>query len=775
MQQFKTLFQKELNGYFQSSFAYILLFIYLFVSIGSAFYFGSYLAMHDTAVYALFYLQPVVLTMVLPAITMRLWSEEYKSGTAEFLLTQPLKYTCPVLAKFCAAAALSGMMTLFLLPFVFYTASQMMLDWGNIVCCYVGLWLFICLFCALGCLISSLNKHIIAAYLLSVFVMALWMILPLTGLYEAYTDFLLAEISLYDLTYMILFCGVFLFLNVLVLEYRASAQRHKTRRFAGFAALLLVGAVLLNGTLSIVSAHKFDLTAHKIYTPQKVSQEIISAVDKPISIDVYIAKDFRAHNIEYFRYYHQVRRFLEKYQAQSDGLIRVNVLEVEPFSQMESAVLEYGLYYETNPNDTKDYFGAVVRDNDGNGVVIKKFTVERSAYLEKDIDGALLKLQYGKELSKSIGVYLDPTQNLDKFNAFMLNLEDDYDVVPVTDDVYEISPRLDLLILVNPKKFSAVFRYALDQYILNGGKAIILFDLLTKNQVDGVNMQPLGMIDFLDKWGILIGGKLVDAGEADAAYYTGELPVNIYRALEFAPINKKLTAKPIVKGTQNRYIGAVIEGVLPSLYAESPHKNAKIQKSMLPHSLISTGPVRVALIGDVDFVDEDFWLDERSADANPFTAINKAANMEIMRNLVDEMAGITAYRALPVRSSYRNTHSIGQQIYESTYGEIAPFYIKLNEQINEMKDEFYQNTGVNADQARASAQVNEIGQQIAALEKQADALLYRLKGQYSQVVRRIMLGNILLLPLCAVGVLWLIMRLLRRRKAKHIREIFNGR
>ena len=84
MQQFKALFKKEMSGYFRSHFAYFVFFIYLFISIGGAFYFGEYLAMHDTAVYALFYLQPVILVLLIPALTMRLWSDEYKSGTAEF-------------------------------------------------------------------------------------------------------------------------------------------------------------------------------------------------------------------------------------------------------------------------------------------------------------------------------------------------------------------------------------------------------------------------------------------------------------------------------------------------------------------------------------------------------------------------------------------------------------------------------------------------------------------------------------------------------------------
>lgn len=773
MQQFKSLFYKEFGTYFQSTFVYCILFIYLLISIGAAFTFGAYLTIRDSSVYALFYLQPVVLTMLLPALTMRLWSEEYKSGTAEFLLTQPLNYALPTLAKFCAAVALSCLMPFFLLPFVFYTSTWLQLDWSSIACGYCGLWLLTTLFCALGALISSFNKHIIASYILSVFIMTLWLFLPQTGLYEVYTDFLLAEISFADIAYILLFGGALLLLNIMVPAFRASAQKHKTFRFIGFSALLLFGVILLNYAVGSIFTHRLDLSAHKIYSLQPATVELISKIQEPIYIDVYIAKDFRSHNVEYFRHYQQVQRFLKKYQTASGGLIHVSITEVEPFSQLENAVLEYGLYYEINPDETKDYFGAVIHNDRNTGIIIKKFAVERTPYLEKDIDTALLKLSNPTELSKSIGIYLDPTQNLERYNGFMLNLEEDYDVTPVTDDVYEISPQLDLLILLNPKQFSAVFRYALDQYILNGGKVIALFDLLSKNQSDAVNLQPLGMIDFFDKWGILIADKLTDSGSPDIAYYQGDLPLNIYRALEFTSVNKNLLLKPIINGSKEKYVGAIIEGILPSLYEQNPLQDATIKNSMLPHSLFSTGSAKVALIGDTDLADDEFWLDTRSEDANPYTAVYKSANMEILRNLIDDMLDISVYKQLPIRSKYTNTYGIGQKIYNHLYSQIEPLYVKLNEQINELKTTYYQSASNHDNPLLAQQNVNKLAQQIAELEKQSDAILYHFKAQYSVIVHRIMLTFILLWPLLAVLLLWLMLKFMHIRKTQKIKGLFN--
>ena len=102
MQQLWALFLREFRSYFRSFLAFMVFFVYLFVSIGSSFYFGSYLGMHDTALYALFYAQPIILAVLIPALSMRLWSEEYRLGTIEFLLTQPVKIMYLVLAKYLA-------------------------------------------------------------------------------------------------------------------------------------------------------------------------------------------------------------------------------------------------------------------------------------------------------------------------------------------------------------------------------------------------------------------------------------------------------------------------------------------------------------------------------------------------------------------------------------------------------------------------------------------------------------------------------------------------
>ena len=422
MQQFKALFKKEIGAYFKSYFAYIIFFVYLFVSVGVAFYFGAYLSAHDSSMYALFYAQPIILLVLLPAVTMKTWSDEYRSGTAEFLLTLPLHPAVPVLAKVAAAWCLCFGMSLFLLPFVFYTATWLHLDVGNLMTDFIGLWLVMAFLTALGCLISSCSRNVVIAYVFSVLVMAMWVVFPFSGFYNTYNNFLFGEIGVPDVLYFALFTAAFLLVNVLVPEFMRSIQKYKIIKFAGFMFFLLVGISAVSVMMNNLISYKFDVTTARFYTPSAETKAVVNHVYKPIKIELYAAKNYIYRNNEYFYYYQQIKRFLRKYESMSEGMIRLSVNEVEPFSPLEDNILDNGLFYETDKDGSRNYLGAVVRDEESHGVIIKQFLAERRVFLEKDINMALIHLTRAA-VTKNLGVYLEPTQNLEQYQGFMLNLE----------------------------------------------------------------------------------------------------------------------------------------------------------------------------------------------------------------------------------------------------------------------------------------------------------------------------------------------------------------
>ena len=118
MQQLKTLIKKELISYFRSNLIYFIAFIYIFSSIVTSIYWGAFFAMHDSALYSLFHQQPIILIFIIPALTMKTWSEEYKSGTIEFLLTQPIPTKYIVLSKFLSSSIVCIGISLLFIPFI---------------------------------------------------------------------------------------------------------------------------------------------------------------------------------------------------------------------------------------------------------------------------------------------------------------------------------------------------------------------------------------------------------------------------------------------------------------------------------------------------------------------------------------------------------------------------------------------------------------------------------------------------------------------------------
>ena len=768
MQQFFALFKKEMNGYFKSYFAFMIFFIYLFVSVGCAFYFGAYLAMHDTSVYALFYLQPAILALLIPALTMRLWSDEYKSGTAEFLLTQPLKNRLPVLAKFAASGAFAVAMSLFLLPFIVFTSGWLKIDWSNVMSSYLGVWLYILLFCSLGCFISSLSKYTIISYLLTVFISALWLLVPLSKLYDIYNNFLFAEVGISDFSYFIVSTAALLWLNVLVLDYKRSAQKNKNLRFGIFALLFVCGVVILNSAMFIMfDKFKSDFTHNGQYTLQPKTREIVNSLAKPITLDVYIAKDLKAKDAEYYYYYQQTKRFIEKYGEESSSMISVNVTEVESFSELEKSVINSGLYYEENAKGTKDYFGAVIRDNEGQGLVVKQFLPQRRAFLEKDIDKALLKLTR-KDVIKSIGIYFDPVQNLGEFNAFTLNLEEDYNILNVTEDTYEISSKLDLLILVNPKEMPLSFVYAIDQYIANGGKTLIFFDLLTKGQSEKTNMKPLQVVVFLDQMNVLLGEDLVDEGVAAGSYKVSEQKLNLYKALTFTAKDSKFEVTPIIENT-NGYVGAVLRGQYKSVFETNPHKTMEILRNMMPHTIYSSETATVVFVGDVDIIENETWVADSSPDTNPYSVVDKSANMLLLRKLIDELAGNNIYNELPQKSDNESLFGIGEQVNAEIFGQYYEQYGSILEDMKMTQLKLLQKSGGDEEKLQTLMQVDETGLALGQAEQKMEGLFYQIRQQYSSKINGIIAINVFALPVLATIFLWLVAVFIGRRRLKEIK------
>ena len=161
------VFRREFSGYFTTPIAYVFLAIFVFLSGIFTFYLGDFLARGQADLQSFFLFHPWLYLFLIPALAMRLWSEERRGGTIELLLTLPITIAQAVLGKFLAAWAFTGVALLLTFPLwitVNYLGTP---DNGIIVAAYLGSFLMAGAFLAIGSCFSAMTKNQVIAFVTS--------------------------------------------------------------------------------------------------------------------------------------------------------------------------------------------------------------------------------------------------------------------------------------------------------------------------------------------------------------------------------------------------------------------------------------------------------------------------------------------------------------------------------------------------------------------------------------------------------------------------------
>jgi ABC-2 type transport system permease protein len=170
-----SIFTKELNGYLNSLIAYIVIVLFLIFTglILWVFPDSNILDYGYAEMGSFFNLTPFILVILVPAITMRSFSEEYKTGTIEFLMTKPVNTLNIALGKFFGAWLISVLAILPTLVYYFSISNlgspQGNIDTGAVLGSYFGLILLAAVFTAIGIAISAFTDNQVIAFIISTF------------------------------------------------------------------------------------------------------------------------------------------------------------------------------------------------------------------------------------------------------------------------------------------------------------------------------------------------------------------------------------------------------------------------------------------------------------------------------------------------------------------------------------------------------------------------------------------------------------------------------
>jgi ABC-2 type transport system permease protein len=165
MQNIKHIFRKEFRSYFVSPIAYIVISVFLII-IGWLF-FSTFFLERQANLTRFFSLLPVTFSFVIPAVTMRLFSEEINVGSYELLLTLPVTFRDIILGKFLAAVAFVAIMLSPTLVYAVTTSFLGELDWGPVIGGYFGALLLGAAFSSIGLLASSVTRNQVIAFIIA--------------------------------------------------------------------------------------------------------------------------------------------------------------------------------------------------------------------------------------------------------------------------------------------------------------------------------------------------------------------------------------------------------------------------------------------------------------------------------------------------------------------------------------------------------------------------------------------------------------------------------
>lgn len=170
MTGFLAVFKRELMGYFSTPLGYVFIVIFLFTTGAFAFYIGNYFDAGQADLRVFFSFHPWLYLFFMPAIAMRLWAEEQKTGTLELLMTLPMGLSSAVLGKFFAAWVFAAIALALTFPMWMTVNALGDPDNGIIIASYLGSLLMAGSYLAIGACLSAVTSNQVIAFVTGVFV-----------------------------------------------------------------------------------------------------------------------------------------------------------------------------------------------------------------------------------------------------------------------------------------------------------------------------------------------------------------------------------------------------------------------------------------------------------------------------------------------------------------------------------------------------------------------------------------------------------------------------
>lgn len=356
-----TIARKELSGLYASPTAPIFIGAFLAVCLFTFFWVETFFSRNLADVRPLFEWMPILLIFLMSAVTMRMWSEERRLGTLEYLMTMPVRTSQLVLGKFLACWALALTALAFTLPLPISVAFMGPLDVGPVLGGYAAAAFLAAAYAAVGLYVSSKTDsqivsllvsagagavlYVVGSDLLTVFVGNTGSeLLKRLGTGARFESITRGVLDIRDIYYYVSVTAVFLALNIYSLEtLRWSRGAHRTQHRVALVTVLLFCANFLaaNVWLAPIGRLRVDMTEGKAYSISGATKNVLAQLREPLLIRGYFSQ--KTHPL-LAPLVPQIRDIMKEYQTASGGRVKAEFIDPMEKPDLEKEAGEkYGI------------------------------------------------------------------------------------------------------------------------------------------------------------------------------------------------------------------------------------------------------------------------------------------------------------------------------------------------------------------------------------------------------------------------------------------------
>jgi ABC-type uncharacterized transport system involved in gliding motility auxiliary subunit len=522
-------------------------------------------------------------------------------------------------------------------------------------------------------------------------------------------------------------------------------------------ALLFIGVTILISF--VLRGARIDLTESNLYSLAPGTQRIVSSLGEPVNLYFFFSQEASAQSPQLRAYAQRVRELLEEMSQRSKGKLRLSVVDPKPFSEDEDRASEFGLTpAPLTPGGEPVYFGLAGTNSTDGREIIGLFQPDKEEFLEYDVASLIYRLSNAKRATVGLMSGLPVDAQFDQQSgqmhpgwASIAQLRELLELRTLQSDGAEIPADIGVLMVVHPKELAPPALYAIDQFVMRGGKLIAFIDPQSENDNAGaqMGMPPMGgrsstLGPLLDAWGVQFDPNQV-VGDRDlgltVSLRQGQAPsqhiaiigfnrssmnpkdvtvsaldtINVMTAgalskkdgatVEFEPLIQSSTNAALLpaaklmflpdsesllegfKGTGERY--TIAARIHGKLKSAFPNGKPGAEGAAGQHLTETKEDANVILVADTDLLADPLWVRTQNVFGQRF-AVAWANNGDFISNSVDNLAGSADLISVRGRQSFFRPFTKVEELRRQAGDQLRSKEQELDKELKETEQKLSQ-------------------------------------------------------------------------------------